>query len=46
MTSKTDSAGTAETRYYLRTSAFPAQVEESAVSAVADEWDGLLFQDS
>lgn len=44
--SKTDSAGTSETRYFLRTFAFPAEVEEFAAAAEADGWDGLLFQDS
>lgn len=34
------------TRFFLRTYAFPAEVEQAARDAEADGWDGLLFQDS
>lgn len=34
------------TRFFLRSYAFPDEVEEVAVAAEADGWDGLLFQDS
>jgi 5,10-methylenetetrahydromethanopterin reductase len=32
--------------YFLRTYAFPSEVEAAAADAEADGWDGLLFQDS
>lgn len=34
------------TRFFLRTYAFPDEVEQAARDAEADGWDGLLFQDS
>ncbi|MDI1289490.1 MAG: LLM class flavin-dependent oxidoreductase [bacterium] len=34
------------TDFFLRTYAFPAEVEAAAIAAEADGWDGLLFQDS
>lgn len=34
------------TRYFLRTYAFPAEVESAAAAAEEDGWDGLFFQDS
>lgn len=34
------------TRFFLRTYAFPDEVEAAARAAEADGWDGLLFQDS
>ncbi len=33
-------------QFYLRTYAFPGEVEAAAVAAETDGWDGLLFQDS
>lgn len=34
------------TRDFLRTYAFPSEVERAAADAESDGWDGLLFQDS
>ena len=34
------------TRFFLRTYAFPDEVEAAAGAAEADGWDGMLFQDS
>lgn len=34
------------TRFFLRTYAFPDEVEQAARRAEADGWDGLFFQDS
>jgi 5,10-methylenetetrahydromethanopterin reductase len=34
------------TRFFLRSYAFPDEVEAAAVEAQSDGWDGLLFQDS
>ncbi len=34
------------TDFFLRTYAFPGEVEAAAIAAEADGWDGLLFQDS
>jgi 5,10-methylenetetrahydromethanopterin reductase len=34
------------TRFFLRTYAFPHEVEQAARDAEADGWDGMVFQDS